>query len=277
MWKVVECFAYLAEGLLLPSQLQTKNHHIFLNYENPVEHRAPVEGNHGLGIVLGHGLGSRDPRTKSYASDDMIKILNKGTRESQNLESTILYTARGHGESIGWQETSESDRSQFSWSRLADDMMGVANYYGYSQIVVGGSSMGSATALYAAIKYPDRVKGLIMAKPPTGWVERENRKKYLLGSAKKLKEIEKDGEVFHNVLIGATTANFPPLEDYDSYRKIQCPVLILGLLGDESHPEVSARNLHERIPQSELYFAKDYDEAELLWPSLIRDFLDKIN
>jgi esterase/lipase len=267
MWNLMECIAVLSHGLTSPSQLRTKVN----NFKIEDGPRA------NLALVLGHGLGSKDPRTKTYETDDMIKILTKGTEITDSIESVILYTARGHGTTNGWQETAESDPEQFSWNRLADDMVNAGTYFGYEQLVVGGSSMGSATALYAAIKYPERVKGLIIAKPPTGWTDREARKKYLVGSAKKLKEIEEEGGKYHAVLMGATTANFPPLDDLQSYQKISCPVLILGLLGDESHPEITARNLHERIPQSELYFANDYQEAELLWPELIQKFLSKIH
>lgn len=140
--------------------------------------------------------------------------------------------------------------------------------------------MGSATALYSAIQYPGLVKGVIMAKPPTGWSERENRRRFLLGSAEKLLAKEQsEGSitpVYHNVLRGASMGDFPSLQEEEIYQKIKCPVLILALRGDASHPEVTATNLAERIPNAELHFADSYKDAATMWPTIIQEFIAKL-
>jgi pimeloyl-ACP methyl ester carboxylesterase len=42
----------------------------------------------------------------------------------------------------------------------------------------------TATALYAAIHFPERVRAVIMLRPPTAWKERLDRRKILLGISK---------------------------------------------------------------------------------------------
>lgn len=265
----------LLHGLRLPATLRTRNQDLYSNVQlNPVS--LEKISSPGLAVVLGHGLGSKDPRTKDHHHDEMVKIIQTGSDSWEKVESVILYTARGHGRSSGWESSAETDLEQFTWRRLAEDMVGVANYMGYNQFVAGGSSMGSATAFYAALQYPELVKGLIMAKPPTGWKERENRKKFLLSSAKKLQDLEAVGEQYHKVLQGASLANFPPLEDVHLYHRVRCPVLILALRGDESHPESTAYNLARLIPHSVLHFANSYEEAEAQWPGIIQTFINSL-
>ena len=63
-------------------------------------------------------------------------------------------------------------------------MLEVAANYGLEPVIVGGSSMGSASALYASIQEPSLVSGLILMRPPTAWEERLNRKPQLMQAAR---------------------------------------------------------------------------------------------
>ena len=47
-----------------------------------------------------------------------------------------------------------------------------ADEQGHARYVLGGVSMGAATALAAAVQQPGRVAGLILALPPTAWDSR---------------------------------------------------------------------------------------------------------
>jgi pimeloyl-ACP methyl ester carboxylesterase len=223
---------------------------------------------------LGHGLGAKNPKETSYFSDKWIDIINKGAKTS--MGNTILYTARGHGDSYGWQDSAESDLNQFTWNSLSWDMLNVSNHFGFPNFVAGGSSMGAATALYSAINFPDKVKGLIMVRPPTGWSERLERRKYLISSANKCKDKNLPGEKYHFVLLGAATSDFPSVDEVSTYERIICPTLILGVRNDDTHPESTAIILSRLINQSELYFVNNFDEAVNLWPKIIKEFLDRL-
>jgi pimeloyl-ACP methyl ester carboxylesterase len=92
-------------------------------------------------IIFGHGLGSRNPRNKTHLTDDWAATL----RDAKLLvpDSTLItYTARGHGDSRGWETTAESNPAQFTWENLADDMVAIADSLQYDQFIAAGSSMG---------------------------------------------------------------------------------------------------------------------------------------
>jgi pimeloyl-ACP methyl ester carboxylesterase len=55
-------------------------------------------------------------------------------------------------------------------SRLADDVVDVMDRLGLSQAVVGGISMGAAIALNIALRYPARLRGLVLSRP--AWLDR---------------------------------------------------------------------------------------------------------
>jgi fermentation-respiration switch protein FrsA (DUF1100 family) len=276
----VDLILSLSTHLRTPCLLETHDKSL-LQYCHQVSEDSSLVTSSGLEfipLIVGHGLGARNPKIKTHLTDDVVDILRRGARESMGVVDSVLsFTARGHGASTGWQAAAASDPEQFTWNRLADDMIAIGNYFNVKHIVVSGCSMGSATAFYSALKYPEKVKALIMAKPPTGWEERKNRRNHLLSSASKLEDSEKDNdEKYHLVLKGAASSDFPPLEDLDSYQKITCPVLILAIRNDPSHPESTALYLKERIPQAELFFADNLEKAKEEWPQLVSNFLSKI-
>lgn len=63
-------------------------------------------------LIIGHGLGASNPKSKSHTNDEWIKVLF--TPATQSNKSYITYTARGHGGSTGWQDTAESNPEQFT-------------------------------------------------------------------------------------------------------------------------------------------------------------------
>lgn len=227
---------------------------------------------------------------------------------SENF-TPVLYTARGHGSSTGWQSTAASNLQQFIWCNLSRDLLALAvDHIGCETFVAAGSSMGSATALYAAIQEPDRVRGVIMARPPTAWQERSQRRRHLRASAdrcqsaeeellqKKRKEMgsskyfEADGDVgidnsggdivYHCVLRGAASpeCDLPALDsEVEAYKRVTCPVLLLALSGDDSHPLSTATALHQVLPQASLHIAEDEMSAIETWPSIISSFLQQIS
>ena len=91
--------------------------------------------------------------------------------------------------------------------------------------------MGAATSLYAAIKYPTRVRAIILLRPPPAWQHRTAVQTHLLECAKKVEEINGPGDVYNFVLRGAAVADLPPLLDDAAYARIVCPVLLLCVKG----------------------------------------------
>ena len=155
-------------------------------------------------------------------------------------------------------------------------MIAVADSLKLDNLITSGSSMGGATALYTAINFPDRVKGVIMIRPPTAWDERLHRRHNLLSSAEKCRRTHPN-EKYHFVLSGAAQSDLPPLENIEIYNKIQCPVLLLALKGDDKHPVSTALNLSKVLRSNELHIANSEEEAKASWPSIISSFISRIS
>jgi len=287
----------------------------------------------GGGLILAHGLGSVNPQSKSHLDDEWIDLLERSSSIQQRVRYLSTYTVRGHGNSSGWEETAESDPMQFTWNNLAHDMIAVHEYIEFNlllhggpptvidstsmpiphknKVIFGGSSMGSATALYACIEQPDIVAALILIRPPTAWKERVARRKHLIASAQRLKERSTDGSKYHLVLSGAMLSDLPlvteskpsssshdtPLQEEYLYDKITCPVLILTIegasavstvyslpivmrcthiTGDDAHPVSTALALQSVIANSQLVVSKSKKEAKRSWPDIMSNFLDTV-
>jgi pimeloyl-ACP methyl ester carboxylesterase len=113
----------------------------WINYEDSGGHLGPV--------VLAHGL-LMD--RKMFAGQ--IEAAEAGTR-------FITWDARCHGDT-------ENTNDPFSYWDLADDLKGLLDHLGIERAVVGGMSQGGFVALRFALKYPERVSGLILIGTQAG-------------------------------------------------------------------------------------------------------------
>ena len=96
-----------------------------------------------LSLIIAHGLGSGNPRSKTHLLDSWVDLIGEGVLQSQRSASFISYTARGHGDSHGWECTASKDLDQFTWGSLSADMIAIADYYTLDSFIASGSSMGS--------------------------------------------------------------------------------------------------------------------------------------
>lgn len=73
---------------------------------------------------------------------------------------------------------------------------------------------------------------------------------------------------------GAALSDLPdPESETDLYRRVVCPVLILTVEDDDSHPVSTATALHSVLPTSILHVAVDRKSALRDWPDVIASFL----
>jgi 3-oxoadipate enol-lactonase len=218
---------------------------------------------------------------------------------AESVARVVRYDARGHG---GCECAHFEDRA-YRWSALVDDMLRAP---GQGPFVAGGASMGAATALFAAVRAPRRVQGLVLVTPPTAWetrpaqaevyeaaarlVEQRGMPGYVqalqtVGQPRILAEElpesrtiwlrhlrRMDEKVVPCILRGAASSDLPSREEV---HDVVVPTLILAWTGDPAHPVSTAEALAEEIVMSELHVASDLAGVRR-WPELVREFLGGI-
>ena len=132
-------------------------------------------------VVLCHGFGgsARNFRPQARALGQSVRF--------------VLYDARGHARSDG--PRAQSIERAFSLGSLVDDLARVVDGAQTSTVVLGGLSMGAATALAFALAYPERVSGLLIASYPNASVAFRN---WALGFAACIAErgLDSAGEMY---------------------------------------------------------------------------------
>ena len=83
----------------------------------------------------------------------------------------IAWDARGHGETV----TSPDD---FTYWDSAEDLRGLLDVLGIERAVVGGMSQGGFVSLRFALRYPERVLGLVLIDSQAGAEDPENLPRY---------------------------------------------------------------------------------------------------
>ena len=177
------------------------------------------------------------------------------------------------------------DRSGYSIDAYADDLKALLDELGLAQVVLMGLSMGGYIALAFMRKYPDAVRGLVLADtraeadPPEGVEKRSNQQKQveaegtsglidglagaLLSATTKenkpdvvdsLKTIMKQPDV---AFIGALEAMKTRGDSTPVLTGIKVPTLIIVGEHDAVTPPDAARKLHEHIGGSKLVVIPD--------------------
>lgn len=219
----------------------------------------PIVWTHGLLSSIAQDLG---------AGNDVL-----GPAEDRHI--VARYDTRGHGASSGG-----TDADAYRWPALASDMWGVADACGFDQVIVGGASMGAATALYAALREPARTSGLILMCLPTAWQARPaDVASYARTAARltsplaRLKAAATGADAGARMrmaaaLRGAAASDLPsPAE----LRTIACPALLLGWPDDAGHPLATAEALAGLLPTSKLDISERAGPS-VRWPDLIAEF-----
>jgi 3-oxoadipate enol-lactonase len=110
---------------------------------------AVAESGTGPPVVLLHGLTA----TRRYVVMGSKSLERGGHR-------VVAYDARGHGNSSPAQ-----DRSAYTYEDLGLDLVAVLDALGIERPVLAGASMGAHTALWLALRHPERVGGLVVITP----------------------------------------------------------------------------------------------------------------
>jgi pimeloyl-ACP methyl ester carboxylesterase len=105
----------------------------------------------GMPFVFQHGIGG-DVRQPAGLF-----------RPPQGIRLLCL-DARAHG-----QTQPLGDPSALSFDVFGDDLVAWLDHLGVARAILGGISMGAGVALNAAVRYPERVAGLVLSRP--AWLD----------------------------------------------------------------------------------------------------------
>lgn len=188
---------------------------------------------------------------------------------------------QGHGESgVDWET--------YSFDRLADDVIALADHLAIPAFALGGISMGAAVSLNLALRYPERVRGLILIRP--AWTDRpmdEGLRHLFKLCAEYLEKGDREGflgteEYQRLALESAYTANsfaanfddkaslqhfrkfailpfLAPFQDIEQLRAIRVPAHVLANGRDRVHPLEYGQFLAEHIPGAKFGEITDKD------------------
>lgn len=227
-------------------------------------------------VIIAHGL------TFSRANNAATGLLELSPVADAGY-TVIAYDARGHGESSG---TTNPD--DYLWSSLADDLLGFAEAVAPGeQVAVIGNSMGTATAIFAALKEPERIGALVLTAPPTAWQTRAAQSDFYIRMADALEQNDHDTlqemfadatepeifadmigeplvpdirpELMPTIMRGAAATDLPVLEEI---TKINQETLLLPWASDPGHPVSTAVALAEAMVNSRLRIAHTADQVK---------------
>lgn len=209
---------------------------------------------------------------------------------------------------VRYDACGKSVSGNYRWDAMTAQLKEVAETCKFDSMVVGGTSMGSVTALHFAVMYPEKVKALILVTPPPAWEKREAVKAVYRKIASKtnpsaipefLKRLillnQDPPEFFENehpgtrlqlmehrlgfdpsyysqIYIGGAGSDLPSREQVAS---IQVPTLIAALPNDVNHPLEISKELNGLICNSKLRVVSDY-VGYLNFQEEVAEFLNEI-
>jgi len=218
----------------------------------------------GPALIFAHGLTShhRVTRLELAALAERYRL--------------ILFDQRGHGAS-----TPVTDPALYDPQRMADDIGAVLDSLNIERAIVGGESMGAATALNFALKQPHRVERLLLTAPAFGDSPNSERERFVqmgedlaregmegfLALAAERQRVQfnwtPDLIAFVADMFGAhhpaslatalqAVADWRPLADLAVVARLACPVCIVAWEQDPTHPIELARRLAATFPDAQL-------------------------
>ena len=190
----------------------------------------------------------------------------------------LCFDCRAHG-----QTRPVGPDDKIGIASFADDLLALMDHLGIAQAIVGGISMGAAVALNFTLRYPERVRALIMQRP--AWLDgprHENVEVYTfmaqlirLHGAQKGLEVFKQSALYQKAArqspntAKTLTAQFlhpraeemvvlferipldAPSHDRAGWHAIHVPTLVLANHQDPVHPFEFGATLAREIPGAE--------------------------
>lgn len=187
----------------------------------------------------------------------------------------LTFDCRAHGETrpLG-------DPKKISLTAFADDLIAMMDALGITRAVAGGISMGAAVALNVALRYPERVQGLVLSRP--AWLDGPNLRNARIyghiaglireyGAAEGLTRFKQTEDYCETLRVSPDAANSlvgqfthpraeetvvrlesipqdAPNRDRTDWARITVPTLVLANRQDPIHPYEYGETLTRHIP-----------------------------
>lgn len=247
-----------------------------------------TESGEGPTVVWAHGMTSSSWAAERAGGVSWSPVSDSGHR-------LIRYDARGHGESTG-----SRDENAYTWPALAQDLLALLDEIAPGEQVDGmGSSMGTATLIYAALADPTRFRRLVLTSAPTAWdtraaqaevyrsfatlVESRGIAGFLALAAETPAHVpapfeglepqelapQVSEELLPFVLRGAALSDLPPV---DALAALEVPVLLLPWTDDPGHPVGTSEILLEALPDARMEIGHSLAELRT-WGGRAAEFL----
>jgi pimeloyl-ACP methyl ester carboxylesterase len=246
-------------------------------------HRLHLIGSDGLTLAV-EEFGSGPPYRNGAGTPVLYAHGLTGSRAQTAHQLTplaathrvIVYDQRGHGDS-----TPVTDPAAYAVGRMADDAAAILDEMGIERAIVGGNSMGAATALGFAMEHPGRVEALILTA--NAFADRPNP------AAEQLRQIGREVARLgiDGYLVSVTSTEWPaagmsgeaiafragmwrkhdaasiaaacqavagwiPVPDLNALRALGFPALVIAWDGDAVHPLEFGRSIAGALPGGRL-------------------------
>jgi 3-oxoadipate enol-lactonase len=251
------------------------------------------QGGSGRVLLWAHGLAS------SMVLEDEAGLID--WTEPMGGWRLVRYDARGHGDSPG-----SGHAADYRLPMLAEDLLGLLDELGVERAVLGGASLGAATALHAAVAAPERVEALVLAVPPAARGARRVPAAMLRAAATTVRVAGKGaflrmakvtvpppilrGELepfarsvvagfeqlprdrLAAILRAAADHDLPP---DDALGRLDVPAIVFGWPSDPGHPLATAEHVARVLPQGDLHLAHTAADVRT-WEALVRSFITSL-
>ena len=212
--------------------------------------------------------------------------------------SLILLNQEGHG-------NSEYDYSKLSFDQLADDVVDLLDHLRVEKAYLAGISMGAAVALNFSLRYPERVRKVLLIR--NAWVDQPIRKEIrdvYQDLADALKNMDREqflrssGYAYvkdiseytrnsflkpfdeeYNLRVYEKYTVIPemiPIQNREDLKKLTMPVEIIACRNDLCHPYEYGVELHELIKDSGFTEIPDKDTDQETHERMVNDVIRKM-
>lgn len=217
-----------------------------------------------------------------------------GSVESDSIYSLVnLQQLSQQVKLIRYDVCDKAPDGDYSWPAMVNELSTVIHPLDGEKVMLGGISMGSGTALFAALRYPERVKALILVTPPPAWEVRvpvqdlyekigqraqpDRLSEFLKriihrnpdppkffeeqfpGTRRKLLHLRQNFHpaYYYSIYHGGAISDFPEREQLAGLR---VPTFIVADPDDPNHPVEVAREIHSLISGSELHLVSNFND-----------------